>query len=75
MAGSSFGIYDGNTTQAAAITGCPSRKTPTASQWVARYAYDASGRLLKITSGVEGKTSTATTYSYDQQGRLPDHRC
>jgi YD repeat-containing protein len=40
------------------------------SQWVALYAYDASGRLLKISSGVEGQASTATTYSYDQQGRL-----
>jgi hypothetical protein len=40
------------------------------SQWVARKDYDASGRLLKTASGVEGAALTETIYSYDQQGRL-----
>jgi hypothetical protein len=35
-----------------------------------RYSYDAKGRLLTTTSGVEGQASTETTYVYDQQGRL-----
>jgi len=35
---------------------------------VTRFAYDASGRLLKTASGVEGTALTETTYSYDQQG-------
>lgn len=35
------------------------------SQWVTRYAYDASGRLLKTTSGVGGQAITETTCSYE----------
>jgi len=35
-------------------------------QWVSFYEYDASGLLLKVASGVEGKTLTETIYSYDQ---------
>ncbi len=44
------------------------------SQWVTRFAYDASGRLLKTASGVEGKAFTETTYSYDPQGRIQNIR-
>jgi YD repeat-containing protein len=48
------------------------------SQWVTRYAYDPSGRLLKTASGVEGQAITETSYSYNQEGRLQnivdDHR-
>ena len=40
------------------------------SQWVTRYEYTASGRLLKTGSGIEGKALTEADYSYDQQGRL-----
>ena len=40
------------------------------SQWLRIYTYDASGHLLKITAGVEGRAATQTTYTYDQQGRL-----
>jgi hypothetical protein len=40
------------------------------SQWGVRYAYDASGRLLRTAQGVEGSALTETTYSYDPQGRL-----
>jgi len=40
------------------------------SQWVVRYGYNASGRLLQTASGVEGKALAETTYSYDPQGRL-----
>jgi len=43
-------------------------------QWVSFYEYDASGLLLKVASGVEGKTLTETIYSYDQQGRLQSIR-
>jgi YD repeat-containing protein len=43
---------------------------PDGSQWVTRYAYDGSGRLLRTASGVEGQALRETTYSYDHQGRL-----
>lgn len=39
------------------------------SQWLTNYIYNASGQLLAITSGAEGKAATQTTYSYDQHGR------
>jgi YD repeat-containing protein len=40
------------------------------SGWVMRYIYDASGHLLKTTTGKEGEPSQETDYSYDGQGRL-----
>ena len=40
------------------------------SEWVTRYTYDASGRLLKTTSGKEGEPATEIIYSYDGQGKL-----
>lgn len=40
------------------------------SQWVTRKEYTDSGRLLRTSSGVEGKALAETHYSYDQQGRL-----
>lgn len=40
------------------------------SKWIVLQVYDASGRLLNISSGIEGQTLTRTTYSYDNQGRL-----
>jgi YD repeat-containing protein len=40
------------------------------SQWVTRYAYDPSARLLRTTSGVEGQVSKETNYSYVELGRL-----
>jgi YD repeat-containing protein len=42
------------------------------SQWVTRYSYDPSGRLLKTASGDEGQATTETIYSYDHGGRLPN---
>lgn len=45
-------------------------KNSDGSQWVARYVYGPSGRLLKTASGVEGQALTETDYSYDHQGRL-----
>src|SRR6476659_568037 len=39
------------------------------SEWVSRYSYNASGQLLKITSGNEGEPSRETVYSYDDSGR------
>jgi hypothetical protein len=33
---------------------------------VSYFEYDASGRPLKVASGVEGKALTETSYSYDQ---------
>jgi YD repeat-containing protein len=44
------------------------------SEWTTHYNYDASGRLLKIASGVEGQVMTEITYSYDHQGRLQSIR-
>jgi hypothetical protein len=44
------------------------------SEWTMHYTYDASGRLLKIASGVEGRAMTETTYSYDHQGTLQSIR-
>jgi YD repeat-containing protein len=40
------------------------------SEWVTRYTYDNSGRILKIQSGSEGQPLTDTIYSYSDQGRL-----
>jgi hypothetical protein len=40
------------------------------SEWVIRYTYVGSGRLLKTASGVEGEETTETLYSYDDQGRV-----
>lgn len=40
------------------------------SQWVMRYEYGPSGQLLKTVSGTKGKTETATSYIYDDQGRI-----
>jgi YD repeat-containing protein len=38
--------------------------------WAVRDTYDASGKLIKSTSGKEGGPSEVTAYSYDEQGRL-----
>lgn len=43
---------------------------PDGSEWTTHDTFDASGRLLKSASGVEGQAITETIYSYDQQGRL-----
>ncbi|MGA9390082.1 MAG: hypothetical protein WBV69_06510 [Candidatus Sulfotelmatobacter sp.] len=40
------------------------------SEWLTRYSYDPSGRLLKAASGEEGQATTETIYSYDHGGRL-----
>ena len=40
------------------------------SDWVLRYTYVGSGRLLKTASGVEGEATTETLYSYDDEGRV-----
>ena len=40
------------------------------SQWVTRFEYGPSGQLLKTLSGTVGKTETATSYVYDDQGRI-----
>jgi hypothetical protein len=40
------------------------------SSWITRSEYSPSGQLLKLVSGVEGKTLTKTSYIYDDQGRL-----
>jgi len=47
---------------------------PDGSEWKTHYTYDASGRLLKIASGVEGRGLAETVYSCDQQGRLQSIR-
>ena len=46
-----------------------SRNTADGSLWITRYAYDASGRLLKTASGKEGESQQDTVYSYDHRGR------
>ena len=43
---------------------------PDGSVWVVRNTYDTSGKLIKTTSGKEGRPSRATNYAYDEQGRL-----
>ena len=43
------------------------------SQWVTQYGYDASGRLVKTVSGVEGKVLTETSYSYESPRQAPEH--
>jgi YD repeat-containing protein len=43
---------------------------PDGSVWVVSNTYNASGKLLKTTSGKEGGPSKATNYAYDEQGRL-----
>jgi YD repeat-containing protein len=45
-------------------------RNPDSSVWVVRNTYDASGKLIKTTSGKEGGPSDATHYAYDDQGRL-----
>ncbi len=45
-------------------------KNSDGSYWTTRHDYDASGRLLKTSSGTEGQANTETTYFYDQQNRL-----
>ena len=44
------------------------------SAWTTHDTYDASGRLLKSASGMEGQEVTETVYSYDAQGRLQNIR-
>jgi hypothetical protein len=39
------------------------------SEWVTRFTYDASGRLLKATEGKDGEVNQETTHSYDSLGR------
>jgi YD repeat-containing protein len=41
--------------------------------WTTHDTYDASGRLLKSASGMEGQEVTETVYSYDAQDRAPKH--
>jgi len=43
---------------------------PDGSVWVVSNTYNASGKLLKTTSGKEGGPTKATNYAYDEQGRL-----
>jgi YD repeat-containing protein len=45
-------------------------RNPDGSVWKARNTYDASGKLIKTTSGKEGGSSSTTHYAYDEQGRL-----
>jgi YD repeat-containing protein len=45
-------------------------RNPDGSVWTARNTYDASGKLIKITSGKEGGASAVTHYAFDDQGRL-----
>ena len=40
------------------------------SAWATRYTYDASGRLLKTTSGKQGEKAAETIYSYNADGKL-----
>src|SRR5258708_3301096 len=42
------------------------------SQWVTRYEYSNSGRLLKTASGIEGQALTETTHAYDPGGRIEE---
>jgi YD repeat-containing protein len=45
-------------------------RNPDGSMWAVRDTYDASGELIKSTSGKEGGPSEVTAYSYDEQGKL-----
>ncbi len=45
-------------------------RNPDGSVWAVRNTYNASGKLIKTTSGKEGGPSDATHYAYDDQGRL-----
>ena len=45
-------------------------RNPDGSAWTVRNTYDASGKLIKTTSGKDGAPSDATHYAYDDQGRL-----
>ena len=47
---------------------------PDGSEWTTHDTYDASGRLLKSASGMEGQEVTETVYSYDAQGKLQSIR-
>jgi YD repeat-containing protein len=40
------------------------------SEWVNTRAYDADGRLTKVTSGKSGEPATEVLYTYDELGRL-----
>jgi YD repeat-containing protein len=44
-------------------------RNPDGSVWAVRSTYDASGKVIKRTSGKEGSASEATHYAYDQLGR------
>lgn len=44
-------------------------RNPDGSEWVVRHAYDASGRLLKFISGMDGGPTTEQVYIYDERGR------
>jgi len=45
-------------------------ENPDGSEWITRKLYDASGRLLKTSSGMKGRTFAETVYSYDDHGKL-----
>jgi YD repeat-containing protein len=45
-------------------------RNPDGSVWTVRNTYDASGKLIKTTSGKEGGAAKATNYAYDERGRL-----
>jgi YD repeat-containing protein len=45
-------------------------RNPDGSVWAVRNTYDASGKLIKTTSGKEGGPFNTTRYAYDEQGRL-----
>jgi len=45
-------------------------RNPDGSMWTVRNTYDASGKLIKTTSGKESGPPNATNYAYDDQGRL-----
>jgi YD repeat-containing protein len=47
---------------------------PDGSEWTTHDTYDASGRLLKSASGMEGQEVSETVYSYDAQGKLQSIR-
>jgi YD repeat-containing protein len=44
-------------------------RNPGGPEWVTRYAYDPSGRLLRETRGMEGEPAAEILYHYDDQGR------
>ena len=45
-------------------------RNPDGSMWMVRNTYDASGKLIKTTSGKDGEPPTVSTYVYDDQQRL-----